>query len=273
MLLERTVRVFRKKNFALCGGLMLIFSLTLVATALDIFGIESWKPEKSEIKSVTICENHIYYSTLDYDMLGGVVLEGDDIDKALRLHELALEGRELDDTNIGNDYVVVDYADAPMERRFAASFTIVYELTDGRQVRRYYYAFADSETGEILTGLFSTTEQVLGFDESQIPGFAANIEEILLDSEFVTPALDEQQRQALLEAIAADCRDGNMAQNWAFHSVDNVEYYLEFQYWNAEARNSDWMTITVFPECRHTIAFIEESGMLDYEPPVYGPLG
>jgi ABC-2 type transport system permease protein len=271
MLLERTVRVFRKKHFALCGVLMLIFSLTLVATALDIFGIESWMPEKSEVKSVTICDNHIFYVN-NYDGPDGVVLEGEDIEIGLRLHELALENRELDDTIIGNDYVVVDYLDT-VETRFAASFTIIYELTDGSKVTRYYYGFADSESGKILTDLFSTPEQVLGVEESEIPGFAANIEEILLDSEFVTPALDEQQRQALLEAIAADCRDGNMAQNWAFHSVDNVEYYLEFQYWNAEARNSDWMTITVFPECRHTIAFIEESGMLDYEPPVYGPLG
>lgn len=272
MLLERTVRVFRKKNFALCGVLMLVFALTTLVTALDIFGIESWMPEKSEVKSVTVYDRHVYYAA-NYDSLSGVVLEDEDIEKALRLHELALEEQKyFDNLAIGNDYVVVDYLDT-VETRFAASFTIVYELTDGRQVRRYYYAFADSETGEILTDLFSTPEQVLGVVESQIPGFAANIEEILLDSEFVTPALDEQQRQALLEAIAADCRDGNMAQNWAFHSVDNVEYYLEFQYWNAEARNSDWMTITVFPECRHTIAFIEESGMLDYEPPVYGPLG
>ena len=180
------------------------------------------------------------------------------------ISDLALENRELDDTNIGNDFIAVCYADTPLERRFVASFTIVYELTDGRQICRYYYAFADSEMGEILTTLFSAPELVLNFPASQIPDFVTRIEEIMLDGELVTEKLDAAQQQALLEAIAADCEEGTMAQNWAFHRTEeDPVYYLEFQYQERDIY-SNWKTITVFPECRHTRGFLEESGLLDY---------
>ena len=270
MLLERTVRVFRKKNFALCGVLMLIFSLTLVATALDIFGIEIWMPEKSEVKSVTVHDRHVYYAA-NYDSLSGVVLEDEDIEKALRLHELALEEQKyFDNLAIGSGYYAIDsmligYEGGPA--RNAVSFTLVYELTDGRRVTRYYYGFVDSEIGGILKPMFSSPEQVLDFPASQIPDFVTSIEEITLDGELVTEKLDDQQRQKLLEAIVADCEEGNMAQNWAFHPTEEQEfpvYYLDFQYQEQDIYNSNWKTVTVFPECRHTIAFIEESGLQAY---------
>lgn len=270
MLLERTVRVFRKKNFALCGALMLIFALTTLLTVLDIFGIESWMPEKSQIKSVTIYDRHIYYAA-SYGTQSGVVLEDEEIDTALQLHELALdEQKYFDDYSIGSGYYVLDDVLIDYEggvSRSAVSFTLVYELTDGRRVSRYYYGFVDSEIGEILTPMFSSTEQVLGVPASQIPDFVANIEEITLDGALVTEKLDARQQQKLLEAIAADCEEGTMAQNWAFHPTEDWEdpvYYLEFQYQDKDFRNSDWMSITVFPECRHTRAFLEESGLLEY---------
>jgi ABC-2 type transport system permease protein len=268
MLLERTVRVFRKKNFALCGGLMLIFSLTLVATAMDIFGIESWMPEKSEIKSVTVCDRHIYSAVNYRDNLSGVVLEGDQIDTGLQLHKLALkEQKYFDDTVIGSGYYAIDDMLIDYEggaSRNAVSFTLVYELTDGRRVALYYYGFAETEIGEILIPMFSRMEMVLSFPASEIPDFATRIEEIMLDGELVTEMLDAQQWQALLEAIAADCEEGTMAQNWAFHRTEeDPVYYLEFQYQERDIY-SNWKTITVFPECRHTRGFLEESGLLDY---------
>ena len=268
MLLERTVRVFRKKNFALCGALMLVFALTTLVTALDIFGIESWMPEKSEVKSVTVFDRHIYYAA-NYNTPDGVVLEDDEIEKALRLHELALEEQKyFDDYAIGSGYYVIDEVFVDYEggaSRNAVSFTLVYELTDGRRAARYYYGFVESESGEILKPLFSSPEQVLDFPASQIPNFVASIEEITLDGELVTEKLDGQQQQKLLEAIAADCEEGTMAQNWAFHRTEeNPVYYLDFQYQDKDIYNSNWKTVTVFPECRHTVAFIEESGLLAY---------
>ena len=271
MLLERTVRVFRKKNFALCAGLILIFALTTVATALDIFGIESWMPEKSEIKSVTVCDRHIYSAVNYRDNLSGVVLEGDQIDTGLQLHKLALkEQKYFDDTVIGSGYYAIDDMLIDYEggaSRNAVSFTLVYELTDGRRVARYYYGFAETEIGEILIPMFSRMEMVLSFPASEIPDFATRIEEIMLDGELVTEMLDAQQRQKLLEAIAADCQEGSMAQNWVFHRTEGLDdpvHYLEFQYQDSDIYHSGWKSITVFPEGRHTRAFLEESGLMEY---------
>ena len=266
ILLERTVRVFRKKTFALCGVLMLVFALTTLTTALDLFGIESWMPEKAEVKSVTVYDRHVYYAA-NYDTLDGLTLEGDDIDKGLRLHELALEDQHyFDDFSIGLGYYVTDVIagyNGGVSRN-SVSFTLVYELADGRRVARYYYGFVDSEIGEILTPLFSAPELVLDFPASQIPDFVTRIEEIMLDGELVTEKLDAAQQQALLEAIAADCEEGTMAQNWAFHRTEeDPVYYLEFQYQERDIY-SNWKTITVFPECRHTREFLEESGLLAY---------
>lgn len=276
MLLERTVRVFRKKNFALCGALLLAFGLTLVATALDIFGIESWMPEKSEIKSVTVYDQHVY-SAANYKTLSGAKL---DADTGLRLHELALKEQQyFDDTDASFGYYFIDDLLLEFEdgaSGHAVSFTLVYELDDGRRVSRYYYGFAESEIGQILRPCFSTPEQVLGFPEDQIPAFVAGIDEILLDGECVTLVLDENQRLALMEAIVADCKAGTMIQHWAFHPTESQEepaYYLEIQHQDLNSRYYNWLSITVFPECTNTRAFIEEAGLLEYEPPLDGPLG
>ena len=268
MLLERTTRVFRKKSLLLCGLLVLIFALSTLLTSADVFGIESWMPEKAEVKSVTVYDGHIY-SNFSYNTRFGIVLEGEDIDTGLKLHQLALEDKAyFDGSGIGTGYyttdVIVGY-DGGASRN-SVCFTLIYELADGRRVARYYYGFVDSQIGQILTPMLSSMEHVMGFPEAGIRDFIASVDEILLEGYDVSKKLDDPQRLKLLEAIAADCREGNMVQNWAYHDPskeDQPAYYLEFQY------RSSWMSITVFPECRHTRAFLEESGLLEYLESIY----
>lgn len=261
MLLKRTVRVFRKKHFAICGGIIAVVAATLLIPALDLFGIESWMPEKSEIQSVSVYDMHLPYVD-DYDLYDSASLTGDE---ALKLHELALEDKAyFDNVQIGvREYL---YDSFSFNGKPAFSFTLVYELTDGRMVHRYYYGHVDSEIGQRLRPHFSSTEMVLGISKDEIPAFAAAVEELRMSNKDITNVLTPAQRQELLEAIAADCEEGNMVQRWGFHIKDgDYNVYCNLQF-DSSYGDEGYRSLTVFNNCRHTIKWLEDNDMQQYLP-------
>ena len=53
MLLERTTRVFCKKTFLFCGGIVAVFGLTVLLTYLDPVGITRYVPQAADVGSIT----------------------------------------------------------------------------------------------------------------------------------------------------------------------------------------------------------------------------
>ncbi len=268
MLLGRTTRVFRKKAFITCAGIILAMAATLLIPVLDLFGIEGWIPEAEQVASVTVHSGHYVPSRVYYDT-DAVMLESDEeIETALHLHELALAQKGyFDDWSMGGGFYVTDtsygWGNHP-----AVSFTIAYTMKDGRTVHRYYYGYVDSEIGQILRPWYSDIQTVLGITKAQIPEFARNISEVYVDGHDVTTLLSAEQRIGLLDAIAADCAEGNMAQDWDFHP-QNVDTYgmgscsLEFNFLGGDPRYN-WCHIQVFSDSRHTMQWLEDNGMQEY---------
>ena len=251
MLLERTPRVFRLKNYLHCGLVMVIFTLVLGAAYLDPFGIESWVPEREAVKSVTIADGHYNYHSAELTME-----EPEEIRKLIQIHEEALHNNQF-----GLEYVIT-FEDAYEElilkeeaasMNFSMSFTITYEMKNGRTVKRYYNIWMGGETGTYLNELFSSPEAVLQVKDAAT--FAAIHRDLYIRDTWEgreTFVRSEGDIRSLYEAILADCEAGTMAQNSNFHGPDVNLYWI----------NSDnGLDILVFSNCENTLNWLREYGV------------
>ena len=255
MLLERTPRVFRKKNLLRCGILLGACALTIVGALLDPFGIEDWVPKANRVESVTISEGSYRYPqnelTLD---------SPEDITRIIAVHEAALEEyRE----NYPHSYTfetaykelietTVEYIPEDMEHY--DYFTISYKLTGGRTVKRYYRIWLGGEDGAYLKSVYSTPEALFGYAEDLSRFLAENPRLSVRDTWEGNETVIRSQSalSGLYEAILADCRCGYMAQPWTFHHYDDSLYWIYFE---------DGTEITVFSNCTYTLTWLRSYGL------------
>ena len=228
MLLQRTVRVFKAKAFLVFGGMILILALSMGAMALDLFGIVHRVPEERRIQAVEIQD--------DYGSYPVMLEDADDIALMRQMHLSCLEkGYE---ESLGTNRVRV---------------SLTYHLKGGGEFSRYYSIPWESPYTEALRGHFSTWECVTGTESP---------EALLAQMEYaMVSTLDEKQTMVdidlLLEAMYLDCQAGTMAQDDRFHE-DTGNIWVEFAI--IDSLYSDlhrYVYITIYEDCRHTMAFLE----------------
>lgn len=216
MLLRRTVRVFNLKALGGCAVLVAALGLSLGMTALDPLGIESWMPEPTEVKSVKLYQYHSLHDSPG----NAITLDStEDIEAILQVHEAAME---LEDAVISTEgWIQLTPKDEKVyiEKLRQFQFTLEYRLENGVVVRRYYKLWLFMEEADILKGFFTSVKCVLGVQESELPQLAQELDYIQLDTYQI---YDYQERLSLLQAIAADCKAGTMAQNWVFRGGDDT---------------------------------------------------
>ena len=216
MLLSRTVRVFNLKALGGCAVLAAALGLSLGMTALDPLGIESWMPEPTEVKSVKLYQYHSLHDSPG----NAITLDStEDIEAILQVHEAAME---LEDAVISTEgWIQLTPKDEKVyiEKLRQFQFTLEYRLENGGVVRRYYKLWRFMEEADILKGFFTSVKCVLGVQESELPQLAQELDYIQLDTYQI---YDYQERLSLLQAIAADCKAGTMAQNWVFRGGDDT---------------------------------------------------
>lgn len=251
MLLERTTRVFRKKNILHCIALMVLCALVLIGAAMDPFGIETWVPEVDEVESVTIADGHYSYHQ------GVMTLEEPaDVQKIIEIHEEALwhysTGFPHEDAfTAAYAELIQEKEPAPMD--FTMAYTITYELNNGRTVNRYYNIWMGDETGEYLNRLFSTPEAV--FHDVDLEALLDKNSHILIRDTWKgdeTMIYSQADIQGLMDALMADCEAGTMAQNGNFHNADDSLYWLS---------NDNDLDIMVFSNCENTIRWLKDHGL------------
>lgn len=259
MLLKRTIRVFQWKAIGGCALVMVLLGISLAMTALDVFGIASWMPDSGEVKAAYVSMG---YSGGEYIPSDAAKLTSpEDIEKVLRVHELALEPQEepylepiLVETVDGEPFY--EY------RETFFSFTLIYELENGRTVYRYYDGYANTELGEILTPWFSSIEVVLGVSEEELDEIADSVVETYMDG--IENPLTKEQIRGLLDAIAADCRAGHMAQRWSFHTAECGEQHftVDFSY-TTNDRLHYWLSVSVYDCCENVCQWMDDNDMWD----------
>jgi len=293
MLLERSTRVFRPKNWMGLGILAALFAVSLILTQFDVFGIETWTPKPEKVVSVTL--------SCGGDM---ELTEREDVENIIRLQEMALEDRLENSGAYPASYVDafgtvsnIPYPegdgfrygeDGPydtMEKHyFADMIRITYVMKNGKEVHRRYTVWASFEEGDIIKEYASRWEVIsrdsrMGYEEeldfSRIHDFT--VDGVRVPAEMVT----EEAILELLDAIRADCEDRTMARSTYYHTgqfkVPVEDPYVDVEFYYNSSLYIDITTYTgpgkdltscyfrIFPDSTNSIAWLRSHDLLEYE--------
>lgn len=207
MLLQRTVRVFKVKNFLGFGAVVLAMIISIVVVRADLLGIVGWMPKAEQIKSVSITTNRISADQL-------ILTEEEDVEKILQIHQYGLENRK-----------------ASTDGRRDTRVILTYTLRSGAVRQREYYVNVGTACGDILRFYFSRPEMVLGDIYGKLDEFTLQGVELPDGKAFIVSA---EALRALMDAIMADCAGGDLAQDWAFTEPYGDQYWINLQFVNQE---------------------------------------
>ena len=207
MLLQRTVRVFKVKNFLGFGAVVLAMIISIVVVRADLLGIVGWMPKVEQIKSVSITTNRISADQL-------ILTEEEDLEKILQIHQYGLENRK-----------------ASTDGRRDTRVILTYTLRSGAVRQREYYVNVGTACGDMLRFYFSRPEMVLGDIYGKLDEFTLQGVELPDGKAFIVSA---EALRALMDAIMADCAGGDLAQDWAFTEPYGDQYWINLQFVNQE---------------------------------------
>jgi hypothetical protein len=225
MMLERTVKVFRKKKlwlgFAAFAG---VLTLTVLCLKYDVLGSQRRVPERAQVASVEVWTQGDYGEKNN----DSVTLTRDaDIEAVRRFHQTAITQAEGED-NL--HYILGDSV--------RASVHICYHLSDGSTLRRAYQT--DFQSAAWLAELYARPDIATAWYEEHLPeeilsGSMERMEDADFD-EYGIPMTDHSDWEirckdpaALRAAILADAEAGRLpVGNWL------VEWYANA---SSEAQN------------------------------------
>lgn len=288
MLVERSTRVFGKRNWYGLGILAAVMALSLVCTHFDVLNIEERIPDPDKIERVSLGSNY----TLDYPLTDKA-----DIDRILRLHSLAIDER-IDDWGLyvrGKDGTFVEVMDSNDDKydltqenpdlAQAANIRIYYTMKNGSTMERRYNIWTEKESGSIARELLSRWDVISDSKTTVRDGrvvngaeySAQNILAFTLHGDRVLKDDPDLSKTALsfLDAVKADCKAGTMAQDDNFHmgffrkttpSEDwdgNVYHEQAYHlYVHLGGMDLSWM-VNVYPDCENTIRWLQAHGLLE----------
>lgn len=217
MLLERRIKVFRKKTFLGFGMMALVVTLSCLAVANDWFGIITWTPEADRVQSVTIAnyknsDNGYVAYGMDPGHYGNrisvTLTEENEIAEIITAHKDILEHRD-------------DMRDENGKHKPTHYIVISYKMKGGRTVIRAYSALTEGENYAIISKYFYTPKQVLGYTD---PAEAAR------DAQYIYAANGEipvEFAEKFFEALQKDAVNGQVATQYVgSEKTSYVEYYL-----------------------------------------------
>lgn len=275
MLVERSARVFRLRNWVGLGILAAVLAVSMGLTKLDVLGLEERMPEIGDIASVQLNS---------YKMEDRA-----DIETVVKLHNLALGDRVKEDgayvLEDSGEYVRMEDSayrywqegDPLPQQRIAATCNLIYTLKNGKTVRRSYNVWVDSAAGEIPKKLLSRwdavnsdTVEINGKDVEVLPLVLDAIENLYSSTNSKTPEnlKNRAAAESLLRAIQADCEAGTMVQDDAYHDGvfvipqnDGDTYENRSAYISLSSKNYSW-NVTVYTDCENTIRWMRDNGLL-----------
>lgn len=244
MLLEKTIRVFQKKNFLRLGGALVAMTLVLLACRYDVFGFTRYVPKADEVVSVSLDG-------------GKAVANSTVIEKTIALHQEIVANRHEVEENRGS---------------FRA-YRITYYLKDGGRVERYYRLPVGDHSDPDPSSLGYRVEVLENDPTVLLENYFFTSDQIRLDSvsveyysrEFNTYdqiSLTAAQEETLVAAMRKDVslgtlgKTGFLAEDWV---AGNVSVYLQYV-----CQDGTWdrgETLYVTPEATHTLEVLKELGL------------
>ena len=250
MLILRTTRVFQKKSFLGLGAIAAVLVLSIVLFAMDAFGIVRHVPKQEDVKSISFSNAHYHHQVIEVTDPAGMNTIQD-------IHRYAVENipEGWNATYPTNDYYNGIYY---------TTLYLTYEFEDGSHMERRYSIPVESEPGQILKEYYTDVEYILGTKESELGLLADQIYNIHVEGESFSrdnhpEFFEDGSAEELLRAIAADCKTGNMIQDWGYHGTDESRVYIEFEVHYAVKYN-DWMGLYIYDSCSNTLSWLEDHG-------------
>ena len=279
MMIERSARVFRPKNWLRLGLLTGVLAISLVMTHFDVFGIATWQPDLEDIRYVSFGGRYA-------DDI--ILTEEADIRRVLLLQQEGLEDRLTQDGpyvqdlegnyiyNIdSNSHLIGRDQSEITDCRFVFRTQIQYVLKSGKEINRICWIWADGEGADAAREFMSSWEDCIqspySDNENRIPQILDDLRDLYVEGmheSILKP--DRALVEGLLEAIQKDCAEYNMAQNYTLHtgyfqSKDPDEYGnyhpTHSIYISIGSREYGW-SVEVYPDSRHTMQYLQEHGML-----------
>ena len=213
MLLERQLKVFRKKTFLGFAVMAGVVILSFTAVSYDWFGIESYIPRAEKVESVTIYNyNYKNYTYMNggydeiyyYGRLSLQLTDPEEIEDIITAHEDILD--RLDSDTNGEIHRV----------------TISYTLKSGRTVIRTYAAPADGVNYDIFRKYFHNEKTLLGYGNRDWENFVSTITDLNVNY-FEIPA---QLLPEVMEALRKDCATGGVHILGHMEPEYFVNYYI-----------------------------------------------
>lgn len=235
MLLDRTVRVFRKGTFLGFLVFMLAFSLSFLAIRVDLLGIASWIPKANRIQRVSIQTGGSYQYYND----GLTMTDRAQIEDIISIHRHGVENRME-----GSD-------GEPDVRAF-----ITYTMKDGSQRKRKYYINHETDAGRLLKTYMSSPEAVLGafYQDEQV--------DLIEIPEAEIKITDPAKIRSLIDAIIADANEGNMAQDWNYYNHAEYQFWMEMQC-DLPGGMTQYRSIRVSSDARHVVEWLAQNDIYE----------
>ena len=262
MLLEKTLRIFRKKTFAAFGAFVLGLLALLVVVRLDPIGVTRYIPKAEQVAAVQI---NPYGSNPYYRRQGARPLtDPEDIAAIIGVHE---------------DMVQAGHDTGSME------LYIDYTMKNGATVSRVYRLDPQSEAGQVLKNYYSSVYWIFGSEfvdpilkEAsllEVYGYYEKLPQFIVtktyysedeiadkwgDSKTVTiqatTTFDKiLQVQGLINAIVKDCEAGTMAQVWDFHNSNEAAANVIIEF--GENNYGRTLDFTIYADAKNTVSYLE----------------
>lgn len=251
MLLQRTVKVFTKKNFLGYGIVTGCVLLSIGTAILDPIGITRWIPDAERVQSVDIS-----YSSYSYLSRG----ESSSMDTPEQIELVRSIHRHALEDYVRKDDTIFEFDDS----NTAVPIYIRYNLKNGTSADRYYSLPIGSEGGKLVRQLYSTPEHLFqGYadDVQALIDHTGQIQLRLSLSDWEPEFLPTDQQEALIRALEQDRLTGELVQTWNFHRED--EQVAELEFFLNIGRNTEYLNITVYDSCTNTVAWLKANGYLD----------
>ena len=252
MLLDKTLKVFYKKNVL---GLLLLavaIGLSVVLTLLDPLGITRKVPDPQDVEFVQVDDYYSYNREVDER---SVFRDPQDIEKVIRLQKLAIQ-QNLTDWNRDRLYAL-------QESYHVVPVHLEYHMTDGSRLSRFYYVSAEGESGELAWDLFGRTERIFpkvlqNFD------WANRIERLTFNGlELDLTAVSQEDLEALVEALKLDAENGSLCPISSLHPEWVDGRGIQSVWMTIQVRDLYSMQLSIYVEAGNTMQWMKDQGIYD----------
>lgn len=259
MLMEKTIRVFKKKALPEFVLLSVAYVIMIAFFGLDLGHVEEKLPDIDEIEYVYFTSGEVRVNLFEEDR--------EQIETVLETHKAIIADR---DRQIG-------YAKRSTGLN-QSHVNIWYEKKNGEKLNRSYAIYCEDEcfprTDPIVDKIYDVLDdpKVL-LKECDVEGYEFEYGNygIYIEDNYNTEDFGEEEAKIVIKAIRQDISEGNITSADMYHlsgcwDMEETKLHLYFNYLYEKKDMYDWKEINIYSverRMKHTVDALLELGVID----------